>query len=119
MADLAANAAAEPACRSQAEARLTAGQKQGARLSRQGPFTNREKDYSFGVSCGAGTSARSSSPGSSGSSSSRKAGSSDGIGTVNPGGSRPSNRPEPLSSSSPGRSPTASRPKCERNASLV
>src|SRR5262245_41224527 len=82
------------------------------------PFTKR-KDYSFGPSSGVDTSARSSSSGSSGSSSSRKAGSSDGAGTAKPAGNRPSNRPEPLSSSSPGKSPTASSPKWDRNASLV
>src|SRR3954453_8087326 len=74
---------------------------------------------SSSVRSGGGARPRSRSPGSSGSSSSRKAGSSDGTGTEKPGGSRPSSMPAPLSSSSPGRSPTASSPKCDRNASLV
>src|SRR6185312_982325 len=68
---------------------------------------------------GGGARPRSRSPGSSGSSSSRSAGSSDGIGTEKPGGRRLSSRPEPFSSSRPGRSPRASRPKCDRKSSLV
>ena len=55
---------------------------------------------------GGGARPRSRSPGSSGSSSSRSAGSSDGIGTAKPGGRRLSSRPEPFSSSRPGRSPS-------------
>ena len=66
---------------------------------------------------GGGARPRSRSPGSSGSSSSRSAGSSDGIGTAKPGGRRLSSRPEPFSSSRPGRSPSSSRPKCDRKSS--
>src|SRR5262249_28177860 len=91
-----------------------------ARAPRRGiPQASTRAPYSSPVRSGGGARPRSSSAGSSGSSSSCKAGSSDGIGTEKPGGSRPSSRPEPLSSSSPGRSPTASSPKCDRNASLV
>src|SRR5258705_10801499 len=75
--------------------------------------------HSSPVRSGGGARPRSRSPGSSGSSSSRKVGASEGIGTENSGGSRPSNMPAPLSSSSPGRTPTASMPKSDRNAPTV
>src|SRR5262249_45364810 len=66
-----------------------------------------------------GASPRSRSLGSSGSSSSRSAGSSEGMGTEKPAGSDFSMRPAPLSSSRPGRSASASSPKCDRNPSVV
>src|SRR6185437_17120625 len=67
----------------------------------------------------AGANASSRSPISSGSSSSRNVGSSDGVGTLKPEGSRESSKPVPLSSSSPGRSPSASRLNCDKKASVV
>ena len=69
-----------------------------------------ESGYSS-MRSGGGARPRSRSPGSSGSSSSRSAGSSDGIGTAKPGGRRPSSRPEPFSSSRPGRSPSCLEPE--------
>src|SRR6202167_2357049 len=77
-----------------------------------------ERVYSS-IRSGGGVSPRSRSSGSSGSSSSRSAGSSDGIGMVNPAGGDFSTSPAPLSSSIPGRSASASRPKWDMKASVV
>ena len=56
---------------------------------------------------------------SSGSSSARRWSSSEGTGTDEAGGMRPSMKPAPFSSSRPGRSSTASRPKCSRKCGVV
>src|SRR4029078_12803015 len=110
----------------QRETRPRGGQKQGLRApvkAPRNPLKWRRLPYLalvyFSERDAGGARLRSRSPGSSGSSSSRNVESSDGSGTPKPGGKLPSRRPAPLSSSRPGRSPTSSSPKCERNASVV